>query len=518
MTLHRCKRAVLTRAVFFAAVFLIATGIFLSLTPGIGAGDSAAASGDIGVVTAITVTSSKTSLTKYDTTFAGKIKNNTDATLYDVKLTVNVKTNTLGTPGSYVITAASIASKQTYTINTTIETGDNFETVTSLSAQIGSGTSFAVANSSAPSYGAGSIAAVREITVVSTKTTLTKYNSVFGGAIKNNTAVTLYDVKVTVGVKTAVVGKTGSHIITIASIAAGQTYTINTAVETDDNFETVTTLSAQIDSGSSFTFSNYGTAYGASSLGITGEIKVASSKISASKYTSTFTGKITNKLTETLYDIKLTVAVKTSTGVISGSYVVTIASIAAGQTHTLNASAETSDNFETVTSLSAKIGAGSAFALTNLNSGGSGSGSGSGGTDDDGGGGGNVGSVVGIIIGVLVIGAIAFFVLRRIFGSRSVATASSTSTSGVTVINNVGVGAASVDSRIEKRRIELERERLNSQTELERERINLEKEKLNLEKDKVQNKIEASKPKYCGYCGAQNDGGSNVCSNCGASF
>ncbi|MDR3293240.1 MAG: zinc ribbon domain-containing protein [Clostridiales bacterium] len=248
------------------------------------------------------------------------------------------------------------------------------------------------------------------------------------------------------------------------------------------------------------------------------EIKVTSKKKVTLDYESTFTGAIKNNTGAAITNVKLTIDVKTAVLGKVGSYTVTIASIGAGATHILNAATETSDNFETVTGVKAQIGTGASFSLRNV----SGSTSNTPTTPSTGGGTGGdgdepmgVGGIIGTILGVIVFLVILYFVvrfLRRVFGGSK----NRTKVVNRVTVNNV-VPTASYDGG-ESKRIALERERLKHESEMDRERLSLEKERLEMEKEKLQSSAESAKPKFCTYCGSQNDGDAKVCGNCGAAF
>jgi len=131
-------------------IFCVAvTAVFAQA--GAAAGRNAAAAGDgdkIAVTTKLTVTSAVQNVLKqtYKSTVKGAVKNQTSETLTNIVITLNVKTNTLEKTGTLTLTIARIAANQTYTINSTADTGDNFETVVSLSATIAGGASFTLSN------------------------------------------------------------------------------------------------------------------------------------------------------------------------------------------------------------------------------------------------------------------------------------------------------------------------------------------------------------------------------------
>jgi len=82
------------------------------------------------------------------------------------------------------------------------------------------------------------------------------YKSTITGRIKNQTSEELTNIVITVNVKTNTLGNTGTLVLTITKIAANATHTINTVTDTEENFETVVSLSATINGGAPFTLSN----------------------------------------------------------------------------------------------------------------------------------------------------------------------------------------------------------------------------------------------------------------------
>ena len=131
------------------------------------------------------------------------------------------------------------------------------------------------------------------------------------------------------------------------------------------------TLALLIMAMASFSlFGNVGTVAAAKdseSIVVTTPLKVTSSVQSATAqtYITTVTGKIKNTTNGTLENIEITLNVKTSFLGITGTFVLTIPSISAGQVYTVNHDTYTTENFETVVSLSAKINGGLSFALSN---------------------------------------------------------------------------------------------------------------------------------------------------------
>ncbi|MDR3318106.1 MAG: zinc ribbon domain-containing protein [Clostridiales bacterium] len=111
-------------------------------------------------------------------------------------------------------------------------------------------------------------------------------------------------------------------------------------------------------------------AAGDGDLQITEKLTVTSKvkNVLSQTYDSAFGGKIKNVSAEALSDITLTVSVKTKTLNQTGSFTITIPQIAAGKVYSINSTAESEANFEEITAVTARIGNGAEFTLSNATS------------------------------------------------------------------------------------------------------------------------------------------------------